>query len=187
MSLSALIDTPFELLLEFERLAKAGMSRQQGAETADDAWTGIAFRLGNESYVAARADVREVLPLPEQLTRVPGAKPWLKGIANVRGQLLTVVDLLAFLGGGRTQFDRHTRVLHIAARGMPSAVIVNEVFGFRRFSQDSHTEATENRELRCERYLAGQYSSGGDRWPVFNFTALVDDEQFQDAGDRGAA
>ena len=157
MSLSALIDTPFELLLEFERLAKAGMSRQQGAETADDAWTGIAFRLGNESYVAARADVREVLPLPEQLTRVP------------------------------TQFDRHTRVLHIAARGMPSAVIVNEVFGFRRFSQDSHTEATENRELRCERYLAGQYSSGGDRWPVFNFTALVDDEQFQDAGDRGAA
>jgi twitching motility protein PilI len=186
LSLAGLIDDPFELLLELERRAKAGMARQQGAEMVDDAWTGIAFRLGSETFVAPRADVREVLPVPEQLTRVPGAKPWLKGIANVRGQLLTVVDLLAFLGGGRTQFDRHTRVLHMAARELPSAVIVNEVLGFRRFPPVAYEAAAPDTELRCERYLAGRYQSGSEVWPVFSVAKLVEDEQFQHAGEKAA-
>jgi twitching motility protein PilI len=162
------------------------MARQQGAEAVDDAWTGIAFRLGGETFLAPRADVREVLPVPEQLTRVPGSKAWLKGVANVRGQLLTVVDLLAFLGGGRTQIDRHTRVLHMATRDLPSAVMVSQVIGFRRFPPEAYEAAAPDTALRCERYLAGRYHSGSDTWPVFSFARLVDDEQFQHAGEQAA-
>ncbi len=84
--------------MELERRARAAIAAREGAPAAADEWVGIGFRLGAERFVTSRADVREVLPIPEQVTRVPGAKPWLRGIANLRGQLLTVVDLKSFLG-----------------------------------------------------------------------------------------
>ena len=100
MNLQALAEQPFELLVELERRARAAIAAREGTPAASDEWVGIGFRLGAERFVTSRADVREVLPIPEQVTRVPGAKPWLRGIANLRGQLLTVVDLKSFLGAG---------------------------------------------------------------------------------------
>ena len=111
MNLQALAEQPFELLVELERLARAAIAARDGAPAAADEWVGIGFRLGAESFVTSRGDVREVLPVPEQVTRVPGAKPWLRGIANLRGQLLTVVDLKSFLGAGSANAERQARVL----------------------------------------------------------------------------
>ena len=87
MSLETLVEQPFELLLELERRAKAAIAARDGADTSSEEWVGIGFRLGAERFVAPRGDVREILPLPESVTRVPGAKSWLRGIANIRGQL----------------------------------------------------------------------------------------------------
>jgi len=187
LSLASLISDPFELLLELERRARAGIAQQHGAQAGEDAWTGIAFRVGRERFIAPRADVREVLPVPEQLTRVPGSKAWLKGIANVRGQLITIVDLLGFLGGGRVQFDRNTRVLHLASRDLPTAVVVDEVLGFRRFAQEEFSREVPDAQLRCERYLTGHFHRGEEVWPVFSLVALVEDEQFLNAGERVVA
>ncbi len=88
LNLQALAEQPFELLVELERRARAAIAAREGAPASADEWVGIGFRLGAERFVTSRADVREVLPIPEQVTRVPGAKPWLRGIANLRGQLL---------------------------------------------------------------------------------------------------
>ena len=46
-------------------------------------------------------EVVEILPMP-QVTPVPGAQPWLLGVANIRGNLLPIVDLKQFLEGERT-------------------------------------------------------------------------------------
>ena len=58
--------------------------------------------MAGETYLVAREETREVLTYPSQLTRVPGAKTWVKGLANVRGALLPVIDLRQFLGSGAT-------------------------------------------------------------------------------------
>ena len=101
-----------------------------------------------------------MLPIPEQVTRVPGAKPWFRGIANLRGQLLTVVDLKSFLGAGAPATDRQARVLVVASREVPTGLIVDEVVGFRRFgSADYRDEATPG-VIRCEHYVEGSYRRG---------------------------
>lgn len=186
MSLRELARNPFELLLELERRAKAASASQRGAKAATEEWIGIGFRLGAESFVAPRGDVREVLPVPEQLTRVPGAKPWLRGIANVRGQLLTVVDLKSFLGAGRTQTDRQTRVLHLSGRDLSTAVMVDEVLGFRRFGADEYRREAPATVIRCESYLAGGYRRGSESWPLFSLSRLLEDDLFLRAGERAA-
>src|SRR6202008_1426036 len=111
LTLQALAEQPFALLVELERRARAAIAARDGAPAASDEWVGIGLRPGAEGFVRSRGDVREVLPIPEQVTRVPGAKPWLRGIANLRGQLLTVVDLKSFLGAGAPAADRQARGL----------------------------------------------------------------------------
>jgi twitching motility protein PilI len=186
LSLQALISRPFELLLEMERRAKASATARAGSAAESEEWIGIAFRLGGERFVTARTGVREVLPLPDHLTRVPGAKPWLRGIANVRGQLLTIVDLKGFLGAGRTQADRQARILMLASREVPTAVIVDEVLGFRRFSTDDYAKDAPPTVIRAEHYLEGCYRRDAESWPLFDLLKLIEDEQFLRGGEQVA-
>lgn len=182
MSLKEIIDDPFALLLEIERRAKEAIARGQGKEQTADEWIGVAFRLASQRFVTARADVREILPLADQVARIPGAKPWLRGIANIRGQLLTIVDLRAFLGAGSAQNDRRARLLLVASREVPTAIIVDEVLGFRRFADTDFSEVRPVTEIRCEHYLAGSYRREGETYPVFELGRLLDDPGFLNAG-----
>jgi twitching motility protein PilI len=182
LSLAALINEPFKLLLAIEQRAKDAIAKRQGTSDTVEEWIGVAFRLGNERFVTARADVREVLPLPDQQTRVPGTKPWLRGIANVRGQLLTIVDLKAFLGAGPMHADRKARMLLLASREVPTAVIVDEVLGFRRFATAEFSEPAPVTEIRCEHYLAGSFRREAESIPLFDMQRLLKDPSFLNAG-----
>lgn len=182
MSLREFISDPFVLLLEIEQRAKAAIASRQGDDGSTEEWIGVAFRLASEQFVTARADVREVLPVPDLITRIPGAKSWLRGIANVRGQLLTIVDLKAFLGAGSMQVDRKARMLVMSSREVPSAIIVDEVLGFRRFDPNDFSDSLPETEIRCEHYLGGSYLSDGEDYPLFNLWRLLEDPGFLNAG-----
>jgi len=183
LTLSDLREQPFELLVELERRARAAVAAREGRSQEGEEWVGVGFRLGAESFVVDRSDVREVLPVPDLLIRVPGTKGWLRGIANVRGQLLTVVDLKAFLGGGVSMTARGARVLVVASRDVPTGLMVDEVVGFRRFNTSDLEGEAPATLIRCEAYLGGSYRHGAEVWPCFDFQKLVADEQFLLAGE----
>jgi len=183
MSLAELRDRPYELLLAMEARAREQADRREGehAEGGGE-WIGVGFRLSDDRFVTDRVDVREVLAMPEPLTRIPGAKSWLRGIANVRGQLITIVDLKAYLGGGITLADRRTRILAIASRDVPTGLLVDEVLGFRRFGATDHRREQAKPTLACEPYLDGSYRRGAEVWPYFRLSKLLADERFLSAG-----
>ena len=184
LNLQALAEQPFELLVELERRARAAIAAREGAPATSDEWVGIGFRLGAERFVTSRADVREVLPIPEQVTRVPGAKPWLRGIANLRGQLLTVVDLKSFLGAGTPAADRQARVLVVASREVPNGA--DRRRGARlpplRLLPTIVTRLRPS-VIRCEHYLEGSYRRGPELWPRFSLLKLLEDPLFLTAGE----
>jgi twitching motility protein PilI len=184
LTLSDLRDRPFELLVALEQLARAAIASRAGQDDRDEEWIGVGFRLGGEGFVAARSEVREVLAIPDTITRVPGARSWLRGIANVRGQLITIIDLKAFLGGGVSQPDRHSRVLVLASRDVPTGMLVDEVVGFRRFSPDTFSDTTPRTVIRCDHYLEGSYERDGETWPCFSLARLLQDDQFLRAGEE---
>ena len=176
-SLKSLRDRPFELLLELERRAKAAATGAREAG-AGKAWIGVAFRMGGETFLVARDEAREIMGVPAPLTRVPGSREWIRGLANVRGQLLPVIDLKQYLGSGATQPGRNTRVIVVNHREIPAGLIVDEVLGFRRFNeQDFHGEPPPT-IIRCERYLAGSFRRGTEAWPVFSLKRLVESPAF---------
>jgi twitching motility protein PilI len=178
--LESLIKQPFELLREIERRSITAHSGG-GAAGMPAEWVGIGFRLGDEQFVASREQVREVLMLPDAMTRVPGARRWLLGIANLRGHLLPLVDLKLLLGSGRTALRRTTRVISVNHREIPAGLVVDEVQGFRRFMDHEFTDETAEPAVRCDRYLAGGYQRGGDTWPIFNLFDFVESNVFLQA------
>lgn len=184
MTLSALSDRPFELLVAMEQRARAVIASREGRDEQAEEWVGVGFKLGQERFVTARSDVREVLSVPPVIIRVPGAQSWLRGIANVRGQLITIVDLKAFLGGGVSMTDRRARVLVLANRDVPTGILVAEVIGFRRFDSTDYTDETPATTLSCENYLSGGYRRDDETWPHFSLTKLLQDEQFLRAGEE---
>ena len=175
--LRELRDQPFELLLALEARAVAAEA-PAGAAVVTDEWVGVAFRLGTETFLAAREETREVLAVPAQLTRVPGARPWVRGLHNVRGQLLPIIDLRQFLGSGVTTVQRQSRVLVVQHREVPVGLLVDEVLGFRRFPESTFEPVPPPTLVRCEHYLAGVFRREGEAWPVFGLRRLVESPAF---------
>ena len=181
--LASLVKQPFELLREIERRSIAVHSGAGGSAMPAE-WVGIGFRIGDEQFVSSREQVREVLMLPDSMTREPGAKRWLLGIANLRGHLLPLVDLKLLLGSGRTTLRRTTRVISVNHREIPAGLVVDEVQGFRRFMDQEFSETQPQTAVRCERFLAGEYRRGDDNWPVFDLFAFVESNLFLQAADE---
>ena len=179
--LRSLRDRPYELLRELDRRARVAAQGKPEAEVSGAEWVGIAFRLGGEAFLMAREETREVMSYPATVTRVPGAKGWVRGLCNVRGQLLPVIDLRAFLGSGATTVTRGSRVLVANHREIPAGLLVDEVMGFRRFYESEFSADLPPTLLRCERYLAGAFRRGAEVWPVFSVKTLLESPQFMQA------
>ncbi|MGI9329754.1 MAG: chemotaxis protein CheW [Gammaproteobacteria bacterium] len=182
-SLRSLREHPFDLLQELERRSKVSLAGGAGADIDVTEWVGIGFRMGAEQFVMARQEVREVLMVPSSVTRVPGARSWIRGLANVRGHLLPVVDLRAFLGAGTGGTGRSARVLVLNDAEFSAGLIVDEVYGFRRFLDREHQNDAPETLIRCDRFLGGAFQRGDEVWPLFSATRLLATEEFTRAAE----
>ncbi len=57
----------------------------------------LAFLVGRDEYAVPILSVREIVGFAEA-TRVPATPPWIRGVVNLRGQVLPVVDLAVKFG-----------------------------------------------------------------------------------------
>jgi twitching motility protein PilI len=180
-SLRSLRDRPFELLKELEKRSRAVVAGNVPEASAGPEWVGVAFRMGGETFLVAREETREVLGYPAAVTRIPGAKNWVKGLANVRGQLLPMLDLRQFLGSGATASGRNTRIVVVNHREIPAGLMVDEVLGFRRFAEAEFNAEAPPTVIRCDSFLAGAFRRGGEVWPVLSLKSLVESPSFLQA------
>ncbi|MBL8957045.1 MAG: chemotaxis protein CheW [Myxococcaceae bacterium] len=57
----------------------------------------VVFRLDKDRYALPLAAIREVVVTPEKFSRVPRSAPSVRGIMNLRGRVVTVVELATLL------------------------------------------------------------------------------------------
>ncbi len=174
--LTDLRDDPFALLAAIEKRLQT--ARVDLAAGSAQYWTGLGFRLGDRWLVAPREDVREVIALPP-LTRVPGARPWLLGLANVRGSLLPVVDLKQFLEGDRTVVHEGQRVLVMRQAGGDVALTIDELYGQRSFHESQQVEPGDLAEGRYGHFIDRAFASDDQRWGVFALGLLARTPEFR--------
>jgi purine-binding chemotaxis protein CheW len=113
-------------------LARARKLAQEIADsdTQQTAIPTIEFLLENEHYAVEAAYVREVQPL-KQLTPLPCTPPFVLGIINMRGQIVSVVDLKIFFSLPQKGFNDLTKVIVLHSPDMEFGILVEEVIGPR--------------------------------------------------------
>jgi purine-binding chemotaxis protein CheW len=112
--------------------ARAGILSQAIEEEKTDAEfiEVVAFTLAYEEYALESSHVREVYPMRE-LTPVPGAPPFVLGIINVRGQILSVVDIKKFFDLPEKGLTDLNKVIIIHNDKMEFGVLADVVIGTR--------------------------------------------------------
>ena len=153
----------------------AGSPLQAGGR---EGWRGLAYRIGQHDLVSSFDEVVEILGVPG-LTPVPGAQPWLLGLANVRGNLLPVADVKLFLEGQRSVAQERQRMLVIRQLGGDVAVLIDELYGQRSF----HDEQRVDNEVtvRYSHFVDRAYANDGRTWAVFSLERLSRTPEFRNA------
>ncbi|WHZ05390.1 chemotaxis protein CheW [Neobacillus sp. YX16] len=70
----------------------------------------VAFKLGDEEYGLDIKNVQSIERI-QQITRVPNAPHYVKGVINLRGTVTPVIDLRAKLDFDQSDYTNHTRVI----------------------------------------------------------------------------
>ena len=176
---------PFAILADYERRSLEHVAGLPEQLDAPGLWRGVAFRVGHARLAAGFDEVVEILPMP-QVTPGPGAQAWMLGVANVRGNLLPIVDLKQFLEGERTVLHEGQRVLIVRQPGGDVAVTIDELFGQRSFIEEQQVPADElqGTELGAGRYahfVDRIYRMGEDLWGIFSLQKLARTPEFRQA------
>jgi twitching motility protein PilI len=58
---------------------------------------------------------------------------------------------------------------------------VDEVLGFRRFSDSEFTADVPSTIVQCDRYIAGSFRRASEQWPVIGLRSLLEDPAFTGA------
>jgi twitching motility protein PilI len=141
-------------------------------------WSGLGFRVADLQLVAPLDHVSEVLPCPP-VTRVPGTRRWLKGVANVRGTLVTVVDLPEYFGKYPVRLDERARLLILNIPDLSTALLVNEVVGLRHFDEEQEKQNVSGLDDPAMVHVSGAFLRDNVLWGVFDMHSLAESETFR--------
>lgn len=110
------------------------------------------------------------------MTRVPLSRDWYLGLANVRGNLIGVVDLDCFLGGPPQIPGKESRVLVVsAALSGNTGFLLSRILGLRHI-QEMTEQPGDGDGRKC--YLDGDRNE----WVEISLAEIVEDPRFLQVG-----
>lgn len=172
---------PLALLWDIEQRSRRHAAPLPRQEEAQRTWTGIGFRVGDLRLVAPLAEVLEILP-PPAVSRVPMTRSWVKGVANVRGTLLPIMDLQGCLMGRPSTLGRRGRVMLVRHKQVFAGFMVDEVFGLKHFLEEEGVSDLPRVEEPIQPYLKQAFRQGGVHWAVFSLHKLAESPLLMQVG-----
>ena len=159
-------------------------SRLQAAKTRPRARGWLAVECAGTGLLLPLAQSGEIFPL-RTLLKLPHAKPWLTGVAQLRGDLYTVVDLAAFLGLRAPQAvdpsaPEGQLVMLAPALQVNAALRVDRLAGLRGEEQLVREPESADNTVKPA-FAAGRWKDAqGASWQELDLGALAVDAAFLD-------
>lgn len=133
----------------------------------------LEFRLANENYGIGTSFVREVFPM-KAFTPLPGTPPFVLGIINVRGEVLSVIDIKKFFELPGKALSDLDKVIIVRNREMEFGILADAVIGTRSIPvAELQPSLPTLAGIRSE-YLAGVTK---ERLVVLDVARILSDER----------
>jgi purine-binding chemotaxis protein CheW len=133
----------------------------------------IQFRMASETYGIESAFVREVYPLKD-FTPLPGMQPFVLGIINVRGQILSVIDLKKFFNLPEKGLGDLNKVIILRDDRMEFGILADAILGVSTLSLDAIQALPMTVSEIAAEYLRGVTA---DRVIILNAENILRDEK----------
>ncbi|HSH40956.1 MAG TPA: chemotaxis protein CheW [Arenicellales bacterium] len=169
---------PFDILQRMQQQAAAAGYVLPELTQTEERWHGLAFAVGSlrlTSELTAFTDIVEC----GAVTPVPLTRGWVRGVTNVRGSLLSVVDFAQFLGHPRINMDTEGKLLVINDGELGCALLVNSVLGMRRFDQENEYRDATVMDRTVQPFVRHAYLQDGQLWGVLDTDKLKASDEFR--------
>lgn len=136
----------------------------------------VVFTLGTVQFAVSMASVLEIQQ-PPRITPIPNLPEWILGVTNLRGDVLSVVDLRSFLGMTSQEYERAGRMMvaRSADQEIQVGLVVDRVNGLASFGPEAIDPDCRLFDDRAQRFVDGVVGEKGqDRLLVaLNLEALL--------------
>jgi twitching motility protein PilI len=140
----------------------------------------LGLACGSERWLIRLVDAGEVIAVPP-VVRVPLTQPWFLSLANIRGNLYSVIDFPAFLGQAPVLPGNVARLILLSARAgeLLAGIVVERVLGLRNLAQLKPADALPNApSWHVQRWL----DSDDNAWQEIDLAKLARDPAFLQVG-----
>ena len=121
---------------------------------ADDAGEFLTFSLGRQEYGIDIRNVREIRSY-EAVTQIANAPAYLKGVVNLRGIIVPIIDMRIRFGIGTPSYDQFTVVIVLNIGGRVVGMVVDSVSDVITLSAEQIKPAPEMGSALDTDYLIG--------------------------------
>jgi len=132
----------------------------------------LTFRLGGEEYGIDILRVQEIRSF-EEPTRIANAPSFIKGVVNLRGVIVPVVDLRIKLGCDTVEYNGFTVVIVLNVRGRVVGAVVDSVSDVLELSSDLIKPAPEMNTTVDTSFITGIASVGERMLILMDIDALM--------------
>lgn len=133
----------------------------------------VTAMIGGQLFGMPIVRVQDVF-IPERLTRVPLAPPEIAGVLNLRGRIVTLVDLRSRFGLGEREEGHTSMAIGVESRGESYGLLIDSVGEVLKLDESMREPNPINLDARLARVSAGIYRLDGQLLIVTDVDRVLD-------------
>ncbi len=142
----------------------------------------IEFSLGSEDYAIPLLMVREVISVPDT-TPIPKSPAHFLGIMNLRGQVISIVDLRKKLKIEMSKHNKEEAVIIVDVGGINIGVVVDSINKVLAFSPDEVSEMPDVENQINTHYIHGVYKKESSLTVLLDIAKVLDIKDLEAIGE----
>lgn len=116
----------------------------------------MTFELGRMKYAIELHKIREILTYPEIITTLPNTSEWVKGLINLRGEVVPILDIRVRFSTGAIVYDSNTAVIAVITDDKRMVgIVVDKVDDVQKIESSSMSSVSDMGSAIPSRYLKG--------------------------------
>jgi purine-binding chemotaxis protein CheW len=133
----------------------------------------IVFNVADEVYGMKVEDTSEVFT-PDKVTSVPGAASSIAGVTNLRGDIVTVLDLANTVGAVRKEEDIKSHIIVVNQSGFQAGLLVGEIIGIMDIPVAEIDPPLNTIDSALSRFIRGEHTSEYGLIGILDAAALTE-------------
>jgi len=143
--------------MESTRVEKGlNMSDRENKYQSSNSSEYMTFILGSMKYAIELPKIREILTYPDLITTLPNTSDWVKGLINLRGEVVPILDIRVKFGTGEVVYDENTAVIAVITNdNRMIGLVVDKVDDVQRIDTNQLSPVSDMGSAIPTRYLKG--------------------------------